>query len=76
MAILLPLLPSQEIVTINELINESTDAAPDSAVTEPKPGGHKGYPTPLSPPGHRRLGWGRFKGMLGKVCWEVVEAPT
>ena len=39
MAILLPLFPSQEIVTINELINESTDAVPDSAVTEPKPGG-------------------------------------
>ena len=43
-------------LTINELIHESTDAVPDSAVTEPNPREHKESLTSLSPSGHRRLG--------------------
>lgn len=65
--------PNQETVTINELINESTYAVLDSAMTEPNPEEgverleYKGYPTALSLPGHRRLGWERCEERLGKL---------
>lgn len=58
---------------INELINESTYAVLDSAMTEPNPEEgvgrleYKGYPTALSLPEHRRLGWERCKERLGKL---------
>lgn len=60
-------------MTINELINESTYAVLDSAMTEPNPEEgvgrleYKGYPTALSLPGHRRLGW-----ESARRGWKVV----
>lgn len=60
-------------LTINELINESTYAVLDSAMSEPNPEEgvgkleYKGYPTALSLSGHKRLGWERCEERLGKL---------